>query len=134
MPATAPFRIGMTWLLNHWLSAAIDARRRTCPCWHDMAAGAMREDVKAAIKNQLRKDDHPSGADLLKICVRFVSLNPLPQHLHRLRQSVSVAASGHAEGLLSAATALDLLGHLADEFAGIQTLGISEGFRQQQAA
>ena len=66
------------------MTAAIDARHRTCPCWHDMAvgfyhrhdtaagfyhrhdmaAGAMREDDKAAIKNQLRKDDYPSGADL----------------------------------------------------------------------
>ena len=56
------------------MTAAIDARYRTCPCRHDMAAGfyhrhdmaagAMREDDKAAIKNQLRKDDHPCGADL----------------------------------------------------------------------
>jgi hypothetical protein len=30
----------MTWLLNS--AAAIDARRRTCPCWHDMAAGVIR--------------------------------------------------------------------------------------------
>ena len=66
------------------MSAAIDAHHRAGPRWHDMAAGyyhrhdmaagyyyqhdmaagAMREDDKAAIKNQLRKDDHPSGADL----------------------------------------------------------------------
>lgn len=32
------------------MPAAIDARRRTCLCRRDMAAGAMREDVKAAIK------------------------------------------------------------------------------------
>ena len=46
------------------MSAAIDARYRTCPCRHDMAAGAMREDDRTVIKNQLRKDDHPCGADL----------------------------------------------------------------------
>lgn len=66
------------------MSAAIDARYCTCPCRHDMAAGfyhrhdmaagyyhrhdmaagAMREDDRTVIKNQLRKDDHPCGADL----------------------------------------------------------------------
>jgi hypothetical protein len=51
------------------MTAAIDAHHRAGPRWHDMAAGyyhrhdmaagAMREDDKAAIKNQLSKDDHP---------------------------------------------------------------------------
>ena len=66
------------------MAVAIDARHRTCPCWHDMAAGfyhlhdmaagyyhrhdmaagAMREDDRTAIKNQLHKDHHSYGADL----------------------------------------------------------------------
>ena len=70
---------------------------------------------------------------------RFVSdlfpkkSNSLPKHLHSLRQSISIASTGHAEGLLSTTTALDLLGHLADEFGGIQTLGVGKGLGQQQA-
>ncbi len=58
MPATAQAHVGMTWLLglcermrwllSYWGTAAIDARRRTNQRWHDMAAGAMREDDMAA--------------------------------------------------------------------------------------
>ena len=40
--AIAHASVGMTWLLNS--AAVIDARRRTCPCWHDMAAEALRRD------------------------------------------------------------------------------------------
>ena len=56
MPAIAPAYAGMTWLLGPTTpryavsgfyietgsslgAAAIDARHRTCPRWHDMAAG-----------------------------------------------------------------------------------------------
>ena len=40
--AIAHASVGMTWLLNS--AAATDARRRTCPCWHDMAAGTSPKD------------------------------------------------------------------------------------------
>ena len=59
--AIAQTHVGMTWLLDptspryamsgfhiekggFQYAAAIDARRRTCPCWHDMAAGASPRD------------------------------------------------------------------------------------------
>ena len=63
---------------------------------------------------------------LFQICFQKES-DPLPKHLHRLRQPVSIAATGHAESFLSAATALDFLGHLADELGGIQALGVGKG-------
>ena len=45
--AIAHASVGMTWLLNS--AAAIDARRRTCPRWHDMAAGASLKREKMPI-------------------------------------------------------------------------------------
>ena len=50
MPTIAQAHAGMTWLL----ASTIGMTRLLVPC----------EDDKAAIKNQLRKDHHPSGADL----------------------------------------------------------------------
>ena len=67
--------------------------------------------------------------DLFQIC--FQKSNPFLQHLHCLRQSIGVASTGHAEGLLSAATALDFFSHFADKLGGIQALGVGEGLGQQ---
>ena len=52
----------MTWLLNS--AAAIDARRRAGPCWHDMAAELM---VTAAIDARCRTGLcwHDMAAELL---------------------------------------------------------------------
>ncbi len=61
--AIAHASVGMTWLLNS--AAATDASRRTCPCWHDMAAGTSpKDDLLSKLPQQPSQITCPSSRPL----------------------------------------------------------------------